>query len=231
MTFTPNLKPIFDSTGHHCLWSGFPIAKPLEKIFNPQNARKFFDFQNEVSKVNRIQNTTVKLKDESVQNLMKEPSEKPRQFDFKDLDERVKGSHFDSEKGRLYVRLLCGQILIFEKRREVEELSFKIDKKVTLKQKILKMEVIEGAYKEEFLEIEEDLQAQLESIANSTTMSRSISMVRKKRASSLFKGKKRESEGRGRASGKDSLRANSVLRYVSYFHEIYTLQIYSNASH
>lgn len=159
------------------------LAHQLE----PARSREIFDFAKKIRSVNQIKNTLLKMKQGQSAQLK-------RQFDPNSIDERVRDFFFDAENGVFYVTLLCGQIFIFDRKLEDEaepgrDLRFQISKKVTLKQKILKMEKIKGFRKELVIpdELSQKFEDQLEALTTTTTGTRTISLVPSKRSSSLSK--------------------------------------------
>lgn len=159
----------------------------LHRFLQEKNLFEIFDFSSEIRSVNQIKNTLLKLKQNKESQLKKK-------FDPNLIDERVRDFHFDRSKNVFYVTLLCGQIFIFTRKTENDcesdlSLKFQITKKVTLKQKILKMEKIEGFRKELVLpeDLSQKFEDQLEAMTTTTTGSRTISLISSKRSSSLMK--------------------------------------------
>jgi hypothetical protein len=159
----------------------------LSNLFKISNSLQIFNFASEIRFVNQIKNTVLKLKEE-------EHDKFGTKFDPNSIDERVRDFFFDSKTKKMYVTLLCGQIFIFNKKsKEVEEeqkdeFKFMINKKVTLKQKILKMKKIDGFRKELVIDSNESerFEDQLEAMTTTTTGSRSITLS-SRRSSSLMR--------------------------------------------
>lgn len=132
-------------------------------------------------------------------------------FDPNLIDERVRDFFFDPESRTIYVTLLCGQLFIFESSAG-ETRDYKISRKVTLKQKILKMKKIAG-FRKELVDCgsqSEHFEDQLEAMTTTTTQSRTISLVSSRRSSSLFRGSGSQLGGNSIPS-----RSRSLRKYAS----------------
>ena len=136
------IETIISSNNHHSLSHVSGNIPSLPDLFKISNSRHIFDFKKEIRFVNQIKNTVLKLKEDTHQDLLKE-------FDPNLIDERVRDFYYDAKHKKMYVTLICGQIFIFNQKCQEGEkedpghtsqpqYKFMINKKVTLKQKILK---------------------------------------------------------------------------------------------
>jgi hypothetical protein len=182
-----NISTIISQKNTHAISHISGNLNPLKTILAKSNKLNLFNFKERIREVNQIKNTTLRLKEKLKDEDMKI-------FNPNSIDERVRDFYFDSQANTLYATLLCGQIFIFDqsllKTGPPDDLpQFKISKKVTLKQKILKMKKIKGFRKELVMTTEESerFDEQLEALTTTTTRSRTISLASSRRSSSLMK--------------------------------------------
>lgn len=185
-----------------CYSNSLSKLNDIKTLFSSTNKIKLFDFIKEIRKVNQIKNTTLKLKETNTKHLNKI-------FDPNLIDEEVIDFFFDTQKNKLFVTLKCGQIFIFTQKKNNFYGNFRIEKKITLKQKILKMKKIEAFPKEIILSEDEEFDNQTDRtcIKMNSILNKNISLMNNgKRSSSLIK----QIQIKENQSGTSSIRSFSL---------------------